>query len=131
MKQVLTLVLALLITSCGSTYSIVEQARAEFTYLSEEGNHWQSPQETELLKSGDCEDYAFWLRDRLISSGADPREVEVLQGSLSGVGHMVIRYNGVFYDTMGIHPVYEDFTIFYTWDPDVIDLKLLLRSQNT
>ena len=41
-----------------------------FRYVSDSrGDHWQSAEETEARRAGDCEDKAVWLFARLIQSG--------------------------------------------------------------
>lgn len=71
-----------------------------FTYVGEEygKDRWQSCEYTDEFMKGDCEDYAIWKRCQLIEAGADPEEIQLIKGMLGDEKHMVLRYQGIYYD---------------------------------
>lgn len=65
-------------------------------YKSEEPgeDYWQTPKETERLGKGDCEDFAYYLQDKLKKRGIKS-EVKFGYGSLmdNSSGHAWVEYN--------------------------------------
>ena len=87
MKYLLILLLTLLISGCETTknsYSKINempyvkecfQKAKKIKYKHEEGDYWQLPAETEKLKTGDCEDSAFYLQYLLIKKSVNSKIV--------------------------------------------------------
>lgn len=46
-------------------------------YKRDNGEHWQLPEETRRLRTGDCEDYAILKAKELIESGVDPEILKI------------------------------------------------------
>lgn len=62
------------------------------TYRSDSGDYWQSPEESLLYRTGDCEDYAILKADAL--GGGDIHVVHV-----PGQGqHAILYYQGYYLD---------------------------------
>jgi hypothetical protein len=55
--------------------SLSDYMRAEFTYQNEEGDYWQTPEETAKLKTFDCEDASFYVEKVLTSLGYEVKAI--------------------------------------------------------
>jgi predicted transglutaminase-like cysteine proteinase len=83
--------------------SINLYANKNIKYMSDQAvwgkpDKWQTPDETEKLGTGDCEDYAIVKARRLVMAGADPAAMQLLmvapRGNPTGC-HMVLAANTV------------------------------------
>ena len=77
-KLTALLLVILGLSSCATT-DIIDQSLSQFTYQADVGNSWQSPEVTQAALKGDCEDFAFWIRGKLIAQGVDPEDIQVLE----------------------------------------------------
>ena len=131
-KLTALLLVILGLSSCGGNEQdkVIDGALSSFTYKADVVNEWQHPIVTDRTLTGDCEDLTFWIRDLLIAKGVDTSEIQVLEGNLSGEGHMLIRYKGEFIDTHGRHDFYPEFVITRFWQPARLDIILAALEGN-
>ncbi|HET7440213.1 MAG TPA: transglutaminase domain-containing protein, partial [Terriglobales bacterium] len=54
-------------------------------------DYWQPPEEFEIRKKGDCDDFALWTWRQLLSMGYDARVVFGSHGRY-GIGHAWVQY---------------------------------------
>ena len=117
-----TLLLALILATSSASADLLSR----FEYVADDVNHWQTAEETIARGyKGACEDYALLLKADLIAKGADSVEIKIVQGNLAGYGgHMVLSYDGIYYDTFGERAEYPEFTAMFTWSPVMVTAML-------
>ena len=111
------LLLAILVSGCTSTDNIARNMQRDFVSVPEQGkDNWQSAEETEIKKSGDCEDWAIWAQSKL--GGA------VIVGiRKNGRWHAMLELNDKFYDQFGIY-WHHNMTSVRAIPPDIIAYKV-------
>lgn len=99
---------------------ISRQINDHVEYVADEGEYFQTPDETRNRGAGDCDDIAILKRDEFIRAGVAARDVILVIVKLkhSSRYHMLVKYNGVFYDsiidTRGTYS--DDFTVVYEFN---------------
>lgn len=65
------------------------------TYRSDPGDRWQSPQETYLVRQGDCEDFSI-LKWKILADDLPSAEFAMVLGAVIDVDHafLVVRWEG-------------------------------------
>ncbi|UCG11914.1 MAG: hypothetical protein JSU72_15555 [Deltaproteobacteria bacterium] len=53
----------------GTIFRVFDEAMTNIRYNREEADHWQTSNETEMLKTGDCEDIAVYLVNAFRQAG--------------------------------------------------------------
>ena len=76
--------------------------------------YWQSPEETLVIGTGDCEDYVILFMSKLHDMGIDSEFGVISYVKRFGIGyHAVAVVGGVFYDpTMGRHGTVEEICLW-------------------
>ena len=99
MKYALVLLTILALVGCKTQTDTADRISRTNTavneylvYRSDSGDYWQSPEESLLYRTGDCEDYAILKADAL--GGGDIHVVQV-----AGQGqHAILYYQGYYLD---------------------------------
>ena len=55
-------------------------------------DNWQSPEETEMMKKGDCEDGAILIANMMLMSGVPYWRIRLNAGDVQGGGHAWVTY---------------------------------------
>lgn len=127
MKYVLTLLIILTLVGCKNQTDtdLTERIRETNTavneylvYRSDNGDYWQSPEESLLYRTGDCEDYAILKADAL--GGGDIHVVQV-----AGQGHHAILYYQGYYLDNRFSFIYDESFKQYEYGSTIVALPVL------
>jgi hypothetical protein len=127
MKWILAIVLyaaVLALSACATTPS-------NFVYQADdEKDIWKIPQQTLIDGFGDCDDWGLLYRWLLIHvDGVPSDEIELIYGKYLGTGHLVVSYNGRYFDQEHIYGVlpeaYKRFKAERTYTNAYIHKKLM------
>lgn len=92
----------LMCASCASNEiaRINTDVNNKLTYKSDAGDYWQTPKETQLLNTGDCEDFAVLKWSKLIDSGIDERSIYFVLVNMNGEfnNHLMLSIDNAYYD---------------------------------
>ena len=106
------LIACLFFASCSSSEiaRINTNVNNLLTHKVDAGDYWQTPKETRLLKSGDCEDYAILKWSELINSGYDESIIYFALVNINGNydNHLLLKINGIYYDNTNWNRWYYD-----------------------
>lgn len=106
-----------MLASCASNElaKINNSVNSQIQYKSDESDYWQTPNETETLKTGDCEDFAILKWKEFIDSGINEEDIDfvLVQLNNSKTWHLMIYHNGIYYDNTKWNRWYydEDFVL--------------------
>jgi len=80
--------------------SVHHETQQSMVFTQDITDFWQTPEETKLLHTGDCEDFAFLFYYSLPEKAR--KEVILTWGMLKGQGHVWCEYQGNIIDYDGI-----------------------------
>lgn len=70
MLRIILIIIAVIISGCNKSIITCFEEASQITYKNENAvDYWQSPYETMLLGTGDCEDISLVLLDKLYNNG--------------------------------------------------------------
>ena len=96
-------------TSLDAIYDYLDD---NITYKADAWEYWQAPQETIDKRTGDCEDYGIFIAyfaDRDLGASV---KLCVIETGLTEK-HMVVRINGVYYDSTSRY--------VYRYEPEILE----------
>lgn len=99
----------------GNSGVAVEMAQSLVHYKPEQADHWQTPEETLELGTGDCEDWCLFIRALLLNGGIPPAKLWLLvcRDLVANMDHALLWTPIRFCDVRAFAPLTHDKFIDY------------------